>query len=91
MIYKAVTVPFRQLIAENSGFTCKDSREQNFQKLVKIMYNSSNLAPYEQHLRTQLVTDSRLEGISSTLYQEKNKDWRPMNHISRAPSENEKR
>ena len=55
-----------------------------------MMHDPSILALYIKGLRTHLVTNT-LEGISATLYQEKGKKWRSVDHIISTLSEQKKR
>lgn len=88
--YEEATAPLRELMGKDSRFSWNSTREQSYQKLMRMMSSDTTLRPYCPHKTTHFVSDASPRGIAASLYQEgADKSWVPVDHISRALSKEE--
>ena len=91
LTYEEVTAPLRELMEKGARFEWNNEREASYQKLLRMMNDKTILAPFIPGRDIHLVTDASPQGIAASLYQTHNGVWRPVDHVSRALSEQEKR
>ena len=90
--YKETTAPLRELLVKRAKFKWDKRREEAYSKLMNIMSSTTTLRPFVMDRPTHLVSDASPEGIQASLYQkQEDRTWVPVDHASRALTEEEKR
>ena len=90
--YKETTAPLRELLVKRAKFKWDKRREEEYSKLMNIMSSTTTLRPFVMDRPTHLVSDASPEGIQASLYQkQEDRTWVPVDHASRALTEEEKR
>ena len=90
--YEETTAPLRELLVKGARFKWDRRREEAYSHLMSIMSSTTTLRPYVMDRTTHFVSDASPEGIQASLYQElEDRSWVPVDHTSRALTEEEKR
>jgi hypothetical protein len=80
------------LLVKGARFKWDRRREEAYTCLMNIMSSATTLRPYAMDRPTHFVSDASPQGIQASLYQEQeDKTWVPVDHTSRALTEEEKR
>ena len=89
--YEETTAPLRELLIKGTKFEWNKEREEAYQKLMRMMSDEATLRPFTKGLPTMFVSDASPEGIAASVYQvQPDKTWVPIDHISRALTNDEK-
>ena len=77
-------------MGKDSRFSWNSTREQSYQKLMRMMSSDTTLQPFCPDRATNFVSDASPKGIAASLYQEgPDRPWSPVDHVSRALSKEE--
>ena len=77
---------------KGARFKWDKRREEAYTCLMNILSSATTLRPYAMDRPTHFVSDASPQGIQASLYQEQeDKTWVPVDHTSRALTEEEKR
>ena len=83
--YEETTAPLREMLVKGAIFLWDKRRERAYKSLMKMMSSKVTLRPFTFGLSTIFVSDADPKGIAASLYQVQNdKTWVPVDHISRA-------
>ena len=67
--FSDVTKPLRELTKKNAHFTWGDQQVQAFQKVKDLLTSDTVMAYFDNHKKTELVTDASPYGLSAILSQ----------------------